>query len=96
LAVTGYVLALGCGMTYYWGVRFNAPPVGVPAALLQPPLWFALVIAGLSAVGLTIAAIALLLLVILVEAIAPRTWRPVAQGLGYPPGQRTQEAAAIR
>lgn len=81
LAVTGYVLALGAGMTYYWGVRFNAPPVGVPVALPQPPLWFALVIAGLSAVALTIAAIALLLLVILVEAIAPglvagwlRTW----------------------
>jgi hypothetical protein len=71
LAVTGYVVALGCGMTYYWGVRFNAPPVGVPVALPQPPLWFALVIAGLSAVGLTIAAIAVLLLVILVEAIAP-------------------------
>ncbi len=71
LAVTGYVLALGAGMTYYWGVRFNAPPVGVPAALPQPPLWFALVIAGLSAVALTIAAIALLVLVILVQAIAP-------------------------
>lgn len=42
-----------------------------PVALPQPPLWFALVIAGLSAVALTIAAIALLLLVILVEAIAP-------------------------
>ncbi|HEX3515379.1 MAG TPA: hypothetical protein VHT26_15405, partial [Trebonia sp.] len=71
-ALTGYVLALGAGMTYYWGVRFNAPLVGVPVALPQPPLWFALVIAGLSAVALTIAAIALLLLVILVEAIAPR------------------------
>ena len=76
LAVAGYVLALGAGMTYYWGVRFNAPPVGVPATLPQPPLWFALVIAGLSAVALTVAAIALLLLVILVEAIAP--------GLGAP------------
>jgi hypothetical protein len=71
LAVTGYVLALGVGMPYYWGVRFNAPPVGVPVALPQPPLWFALMIAGLSAVALTIAAIALLLLVALVEAIAP-------------------------
>lgn len=71
LAVAGYVLALGAGMPYYWGVRFNAPPVGVPAALPQPPLWFALVIAGLSAVALTVAAIALLLLVILVGAIAP-------------------------
>ena len=70
-AVTGYVLALGAGMPYYWGVRFNAPPAGVPATLPQPPLWFALIIAGLSAVALTIAAIALLLLVVLVEAIAP-------------------------
>lgn len=71
LAITGYVLVLGAGMTYYWGVRFTAPPEGVPAALPQPALWFALVIAGLSAVALTITAIALLLLVILVEAIAP-------------------------
>jgi hypothetical protein len=68
LALTGYVLALGAGITYYWGVRFNAT---VPVALPQPPLWFALVIAGLSAVALTIAAIALLLLAILVQAIAP-------------------------
>jgi hypothetical protein len=71
LAVAGYVLALGVGMPYYWGVRFNAPPVGVPIALPQPPLRFALMIAGLSAVALTIAAITLLLLVILVGTIAP-------------------------
>ena len=71
LAVTGYVLALAAGMPYYWGVRFNAPPAGVPVALPQPPLWFAVIIAGLSAVALTIAAIALLLLVVLLEAIAP-------------------------
>src|SRR6202012_3682190 len=39
--------------------------------LPQPPLWFAVIIAGLSAVALTIAAIAVLLLVVLLEAIAP-------------------------
>ena len=72
LALTGYVLALCIGMRYYWEVRFNAPPVGVPIALPQPPLWFALLIAGLSAVALTSAVIALILLVTLVWSIAPR------------------------
>jgi len=81
-ALAAYVLALCTGMRYYWGVRFNAPPVGVPIALPQPPLWFALLIGGLSAVAFTSAVIALLLLVILVGTIAPklvagrlRAWR---------------------
>jgi hypothetical protein len=81
-ALAGYVLALGGGLKYYWSVRFNAPPVGVPVVLPQPPLWFALVVAGLTAVTLTYAAITLLLLVVLAEVIAPghvggriRAWR---------------------
>lgn len=92
LALTGYVLALCAGMRYYWGVRFNAPPVGVPIALPQPPLWFALLIAGLSAVALTSAAIALLLLVTLVWSIAPRLVAGRLRALGTP--LRTRRTSA--
>lgn len=68
--LVGYAMALIGGMRYYLSLRF-APPSTVPAVLPPPPPGFVLKIAGLSAVTVTVATIALLILAVLVEIAAP-------------------------
>lgn len=76
-----YTGALVGGMRYYLSLRYTSPG-NVPAVLPPPPWWLVLKIAGLAAVAFTVAAVTLLLLVVLVEVIAPgplgrwlRAWR---------------------
>jgi hypothetical protein len=67
--LVGYTVAIAVGMRYYLSLRFTPPGRGI--ALAPPSARFVLELVGLSAVTLTMTAIALLVLVGMAAVIAP-------------------------